>query len=329
VAGLTREGWWRDRDAKRLYVRLPNGVAPQGSAIEAKQRDWAFDLSEKSHITVQNFDLFACSITTDREAGNGRENGGNRTGSVAPAHHITLDGLRVRYVSHFTDQSGNLQTQWDQSSGIILSGSDNILRNSLIEWSAGCGVVCIGQRNKVLNNIVHDTNYLATDGGGIGLGVRGSTVSLDHEIGYNTVYNTGIDGIEFGALKNSTSNVNDIRARIHHNLVHDTVLQSADSGALHTFSSDGQWTRIDHNIIYNTGGPTPGYLFFGIYLDYAPDDGKVPARYVVDHNVVYNTSSPINLNHAHTDLIFNNTLIARPRSTAARSTPTEARSPTW
>jgi hypothetical protein len=89
------------------------------------------------------------------------------------------------------------------------------------------------------------------------------------------------------------------------------VLQSADSGALHTFGSDGEWVRIDHNVVYNTGGPSnEGYLYFGIYLDYAPDDGTKPARYIVDHNVVYNTPSPLNLNHAHTDLIYNNTIVS-------------------
>jgi hypothetical protein len=309
--GLMFDGqWWRDRKNNRLLIRMPGGRSPSTRNVEVRQRDWAFDLDGLSHITVQGFELFATSITTDAAAGDGRGNGGNRRESIAPAHHIVLDGIKARYVTHFTDQTGDLQTQWSQSSGIILSGSDLVIRNSEIAWSAGCGLVMIGQRNKAINNIVHDTNYTATDGGAIGLGVRNWTHSFDHEVAYNTIYNTGIDGIEFGSLKNSTANIQDIRARIHHNLVHDTVLQSADSGAMHTFASDGQWTRIDHNVIYNTGPHPDAYLYFGIYLDYAPDDGKTPARYVVDHNVIYTTPSPINLNHANTDFIFNNTLIS-------------------
>jgi hypothetical protein len=220
-----------------------------------------------------------------------------------------LDRLNVKYVTHFTDQTGNLQTQWDQSSGIILSGTDNILQNSTILWSAGNGVVVIGRNNRVWNNTVHDTNYNATDGGAIGTGIRPSTISEDIQIGYNTVYNTGIDGIEIGALKNFDPN-NAGKARVHHNLIHDTVLQSADSGAIHTFSSDGQWVRIDHNTIYNTGPTLEGYIYFGIYLDYAPNDGNSPGRYIIDHNVIYNTPSSLNLNHANTAHIYNNTLIS-------------------
>jgi hypothetical protein len=311
VSGLRNTGeWWHDAGVKRIFLRLAPGDSPAKHRVEIKRRDWAFQLDSRSYVTVQGFKLFGCSITTDKLAGNGRENGGDRKNSVAPAHHIVLDRLDCRYVTHFTDQSGDYQTQWNQSSGIILSGSDCVLRNSDIAYSAGCGIVCIGERNKVLNNIVHDLGYNATDGGGIGLGVRPYTVSRDIEVGYNTVYNVGIDGIEFGALKGSDPN-RPGTARIHHNIVHDTVLQSADSGALHTFDSNGMGTRIDHNIVYNTGGPSnEGYLYFGIYLDYAPNDGKSPGNYIVDHNVVYNTPSPLNLNHANADLITNNTIIS-------------------
>ena len=69
--------------------------------------------------------------------------------------------------------------------------------------------------------------------GGIGCGVRPYNTTEDCEIAYCTVYDTGIDGIEFGALKNSDPTQEGV-ARIHHNIVHDTVLRSADSGGLHT-----------------------------------------------------------------------------------------------
>jgi hypothetical protein len=254
--------------------------------------------------------VFAASITTDEAAGNGRGNGGNREGSIAPANHILLDGLKFNYVSHFTDQTGNIQTQWSQSSGVILSGSQNVIQNSEISWSAGSGLVVIGKESKALNNIIHDTNYTATDGGAISLGRYTSTLSQDHEIGYNTIYNTGIDGIDFSALKNSSGSKSDIKARIHHNIVHDTVLQSADSGAIKATASDGGWVRIDHNIIYNTGGTNVAdkYVFYGIYLDYPQSKGE----YVVDHNLVYNTATGMNINSMKNVDIYNNTFIARP-----------------
>ena len=225
VDGLRHDGeWWHDTASNRLYVRLPGGAAPTGRSVEVKQRDWGFDLDGRSYITVQNVGLFACSLTTDDMAGNGRGNGGNRTG-VAPANHMVLDGLRARYATHFTDLSGNVQTQWGQSSGIIVSGSNNVIRNCTVAWSAGSGIVLMGRDSRAINNLVHDVTYQNVDAGGISLGAQyGGGDSLDNEVAYNTVYNTGIDGIEIGALRNADPDAPGV-ARVHHNVIHDAVLQ--------------------------------------------------------------------------------------------------------
>lgn len=319
--------WWRDRRGTtdtsddRLYLRAANDVNPTGLSVEVKQRDWAFNFDTgigstdngRRYITVNNFNIFGASITTDHLAGNGSQSadGGNLRGvTIANASNIILDGLDMKYVSHFTNQAGDLQAQWAQSSGVILSGSDNVFRNGEIAWSAGSGIIVLGQRNKVLNSKVHDTNYNVTEGGAIGMGStrKGGGASLDAEIAYNEVYNTGVDGIQFDGLRNSTGSKSDIRARIHHNVVHNTVLQSADSGAIKMVGADGRWVRIDHNIIYNTGGtPTASqYLFYGIYLDYT---ATTTGGYVIDHNVVFNTPIGININRTYNIEVYNNTLL--------------------
>ncbi|NJM06616.1 right-handed parallel beta-helix repeat-containing protein [Candidatus Gracilibacteria bacterium] len=311
VDGLRFNGqFWHDRANDRLYLRTPDGSPPAGHRVEVKQRDYAFNLDDRKYITVSGFRIFGASVTTDAMAGNGRENGGNRSNSIASSSHIVLENLDIRYVSHFVDQTGNMQSQWAQSSGVILSGRDHRITGSTIAWSAGTGLVVIGQGHQVLNNRIHDTNYAATDGGALGLGRSTSTVSLDHEVGYNTIYNAGVDGIEFSALRNSSGTKSDSKARIHHNLVYNTVLQSADSGAIKAFGSDGGWVRIDHNVIHSTGGPDVAdkYVFFGIYLDYPASEGQ----YIIDHNVIYNTAISININGIKNVELLNNTLIARP-----------------
>ena len=304
--------FWHDRAGKRLYLRTADGSDPARHRVEVKQRDYGFlldpDGKGRSDITVKGFDLFACSVTTDRDLGNGAGNGGNR-GGVGPSRRILLDGLNARYVTHFTDQGGNIQTQWGQSSGIIVSGEDCEIRNSAVAWSSGCGIVVTGRRCKALNNLVHDVVYAATDCGGISVGAQyNGSDSLDTEVGYNTVYNVGIDGIEITSLKNSDPAHPGV-ARVHHNLIHDAVLQVADSAAIHEVGHDGQWVRVDHNLIHDMGGIPNGYLYSGVYLDYAPDDGKLPGRYILDHNVIYNVSLPIEINHPNALLVFNNTLL--------------------
>ena len=69
-----------------------------------------------------------------------------------------------------------------------------------------------------------------------------------------------------------------------------TALPSTKSG------HDGQWARVDHNMIYDIGGIPNGYLYAGIYLDYAPNEGNAPGRYIFDHNVIYNVSLPMQIN---------------------------------
>lgn len=309
VDGLRHNGeWWHDTANNRLYVRLPGGAAPAGHRVEVKQRDWGFDLDSLAYITVQNFGLFACAVTTDDAAGNGRGNGGNRTG-IAPANHIVLDGLRAAYVTHFTDLSGNVQTQWGQSSGLIVSGSDNVIRNCTVAWSAGSGITLMGRDSRAVNNLVHDVTYQNVDAGGISLGAQyGGGDSLDNEVAYNTVYNTGIDGIEIGALRNSDPNTPGV-ARVQHNIIHDAVLQNADSGGIHEVGHDGQWVRLDHNVIFHIGGERESGLYSGIYLDFAPENGSKPGRYIVDHNVIYATPLPLEANGPNSDVFTNNTLL--------------------
>lgn len=334
-------GWWRDRRGTtdvaddRLYLRTFDNADPATSVVETKQRDWAFNFDTgtgttdrgRSYITVKDFNVFGASITTDRLAGNGSQgpDGGNLRGNTtANASNIILDGLNLSYVSHFTNQAGDLQAQWAQSSGVILSGRDNAFINGRISWSAGSGIIVLGQRNRVLNSTVHDTNYLVTEGGAIGMGSnrKGAGPSVDTEVAYNEVYNTGIDGIQFDGLRNSTGNKNDIRARIHHNVVRDTVLQSADSGGIKMVGADGNWVRIDHNVVYNTGGPQTAakYLFYGIYLDYT---ATTAGGYVVDHNVVYASPIGININKSYNTEVYNNTLL-QPSTTGRHSIGNDA-----
>jgi hypothetical protein len=110
-------------------------------------------------------------------------------------------------------------------------------------------------------------------------------VSEDHEFGYNTLFNSPQQGVNFRALKNSTKDPRDVRARIHHNLIHDVMLRSFDSAAIDSLGTNHQYVRIDHNLIYNLQGERK----YGIYFDFA-------SHGIVDHNVVYNVTRPFNIN---------------------------------
>jgi subtilisin-like proprotein convertase family protein len=299
MQGLDRGEWFLDTAAQQLYVRTPTGAAPAADSIEAKRRTYGFNLDGDSHLSVKGINLFGTSLTTDNLAAN--RNGS--PGGVAAASNILIDSMNARYVSHLTDQTGNYQMQWQQKSGLILSGTAITFQNGDVRYSAGAGMSVIGRQHKVLNNVFKDLNLSASEAGMVNFGKTydggGPIISEDHEFGYNTLSHSPQQGINFRALKNSTNSPNDVRARIHHNVIHDVMLRSADSAAIDSFGVNHQYVRIDHNVIYNvTGGRR-----YGIYFDYSSGG-------IVDHNVVYNVTRPVNINWNTTGAqnmrIFNN-----------------------
>ena len=301
--------WYHDKKAGELFLWLPAGDSPAKHRIEARKRDFAFVLEGLSFITLQGFQLFACTVTTDLKAGNGREwdEKGNDlypwpTGDYIPASHdILLDSLNVKYPSHFTDVSGHFFLQWGMNTGVIISGQRQTIQNCHIQYSAGNGISCYGRNNKILNNLIEDTAYSGVDCAGIN--TTGGAGAIDFEVGNNTIRRTGRSAMSARGMVNS--DVNSRVARIHHNDFGDYMMQDWDGGAIYTFGQDAKFLRVDHNWFHDGPGDTCG----GFYPDYAKN-------WIVDHNVTWNVDWGIHLEGAHTSgvvdaLCFNNTIICR------------------
>ena len=305
--------WFHDKTNNLLYLWCPENGDPNTQIVEAKKREFAFNLSGKSFITIKGFTLFACSITTDPESG-GNNKGYDAIGNdyypwryagfIAPSKNCIIEGITAKFLSHYTDCSGHFFLQWGQSSGIVMSGSDHIIRNSVIKYSAGNGITLLGQRCKALNNYISDVNYNSTDCSGINTG-GSQAITQDHEIGYNTITRTGRSGITPRNLINSSKT--NLVARIHHNDLSDFMLQDWDGGGIYTAGA-GNFTRIDHNVIHDG----MGYTVSGVYIDW----GK---NFVIDHNVIYNVEWGIHLQHnidgtttgLSNMICYNNTIIVK------------------
>jgi hypothetical protein len=279
--------WYRDPATDTLHLRTPHSDDPSVHRVEAKRRDLAFDLRGVSHVEVKGINLFAASITTDDDS-----------------HHVTIDGIKARYVSHYNMVKVNawIAGAWD--TGIILRGSNNEIRNSDIAFSAGNGILLAGSDNRALNNSVRDVNYAATDAAGITTGLTNET-AYRAEIGHNTVYNAGRSLIVFRNLKGG---------KIHHNEVYEPGLQTNDFGGLYTHGLDGEGTEISYNKIHDIYGGVPGVGGHGLYFD------NWTSNFMVHHNLVYNTSNALLLNTpGENQLVYNNTLLG---STSVTSWPT-------
>jgi|GEM_PF-2111506 len=315
---LGRGEWWKNEND--LYVKTrtwqvpnnnPNPDGTGGIVIEAKRRHFAFIPSSqgnRSGYTIENFHLFACAITTDKDAFTTEKRVANRV-IVEAAYDITLSGLTVKYPTHQTNMRGNWQDQHYNWTGIVLSGRNNTIKNCDISLSATSAVSFVGFGNKMFNNQIHDTNYMCSNAGAVNTGF----VCEDAEIAYNRIWNTTMMAINFRYSKNSNPAVENVY-RIHHNEIFDFMRRSGDSGAIDVFGQDLQWARIDHNRIYNTlDDAKMGYLKHGIYVDYGDTLADWRVRVNIDHNVIYEVNNPILINPGSDVNVFNNVLLSHLR----------------
>jgi hypothetical protein len=112
--------------------------------------------------------------------------------------------MNAQHVSHFTDLTGNYQMQWQQKSGLILSGTNITFQNGEVRYSAGSGLSVFGRQNRVLNSVFRDLNFSVSEAGMVNFGKTYDpgnfvVISEDHEFGYNTLYNSPQQGINFRA----------------------------------------------------------------------------------------------------------------------------------
>ncbi len=260
-------------DGTRLYLWAPGGG--KATNVEVKRRNCAFDLSGKSHITIKNLRVFAATITTDRK-------------SAA----VTLDGLNAQYVSHFVTVQG-LASHNDET-GIRLMGPNSVIKNSLVEYSAGMGIALGAEGAVADNNLVHDISY----GGTYCCGIWSAPGNARQTITHNTIYRTGRSGID-GVYSNKD---------IGYNNIFDFGLLNTDLGAIYAANgADLTGTRVHHNWLHDAKNDA-GHQFpvgAGIYFD----QNAKPAQ--VDHNVFWNNhKNDIRLEQdtAPFHRIFNNTM---------------------
>lgn len=278
--------WYYDADAQRLYIWTPDGASPAGHTVEAKQRDIAVDLSGRSHISVVGLGVRAATVATS-----------------STSTHNVLDGIDATYVSHYMDlkvdpgkvtpaDPCDVLTAGETTSGILLKGTANTLRNSRIDYSAGNGVLLAGSGNTVTNNLITRVDYRGSYAAGINvLGsdqtithntvtnsgrsdinidnkVAGTTAS-GHEIAYNDLSDYGNLVVDVGAIY-ICCQVNLAGTEIHHNKLHDAALFAASAPApgvyldLSTYNAtvydNVAWNRTTYGVVLinPNGGTTSG-----------------------------------------------------------------------
>lgn len=261
--------WWFDTNTKELFVQMPNGSVPVNGKVQMRKRNVAIDLNQRSFIEIRNLAVFGGSVMLKSNSNNNK-----------------LYGISSFYGNH---TQGIFKGFNAGKSSIEVNGTNNIVEKSEIAFSAATGVRLGGNQNKLINNYIHDFNYLGSYDAP--LVARGGT---DNKILRNTIFNAGRDGINF----------NGNRCEIAYNDVSKSNLINDDCALFYTVGGP-QNTEIHHNWFHDAQGRGKLKKAAGIYLD---NDAEA---FSVHHNVVWNvewTNIQINWNGKDLD-IFNNTLV--------------------
>jgi hypothetical protein len=267
-----------------LYVRLDGGADPTDRVVEHKVRNWTVNINGHDNIVVSGLNLRGGAV---------RLNGSG----------LVLEDCDARYLSHYLtfSQGSAVNGGLAQGGGVVVSGSNNVVRRCSIYETAGSGIVASGTSHLLTRNSVHDVDYSGTYATGINLSGTGHTAT------FNTIHDAGRDILRPGG-SGLTVMYNDLSR---------AGRMALDLGLVYTYGTngedaDGNRSRIAYNWLHENGNPADP-ISKGIYLD------NYCRNFIVDHNVIWNigqaisTQSGIKLNSPTIgNLVYHNTLIGAP-----------------
>ena len=240
--------WLQDGNTRALSL----GQDPTGKVIEVKARDWGFQISNKSYINIKGFSFFANAI--------------DATGAV----NSVIDDCSFKYIGDTEQKS------------ILISGSDNTIKNSSIAYALGNGVFLQGNNNTVQNCTIHDVNTYGDYFGAV------RAIGDGHKILNNTMYNSG----RFLVYHTYSTNL-----LIQYNEMYNGGILTEDLGATYAWGANDNTAEISYNWIHDMGRHR------GIYLD------NFCSNYSVHHNLIYNVGHGITLNSdSLNNKVYNNTI---------------------
>lgn len=245
-----------------LYFQQPGGGSP--TEVEYKARNYGFDLSDKSDITITGLQFIGCEpVITNISSSN-----------------ITIDNIRAKYTNHsflethpyFQYHRSALQT------GMKLLGPNSIIKNSEFKYAGGMGV-WLGSNTTAQNNLFEYTCW----NGMYSSAIKPAFGADNVKILYNTFAHTGRGAIE---LTQDNMEIPQ-NLEIGYNDMSYFNKLSIDGGAVYasrTLNLDGM--RVHHNWFHDSGvygtDTLKGIQVTGVYLDQAA--GPV----ILDHNVHWN-----------------------------------------
>ena len=262
--------WYFDKKAQELHVMVGGQKKPAEGQVEFRRREVVVDLSGKKHWEVWGFEIIGATV------------------NMSNTENCTLDNCKISYPWH-SIATHSPRALNARSTGIVVSGRNNTIKNSEISYSAAAAVSMSGEGITLANNFIHHMNYLGSISTG-GIMIRG----INHQIIYNTIHTSGRDILKFEAGGSV----------IAWNHMYDAGLICYDLGVLYSAGTDYRNTVIHHNLVHNDNWEH--HAFNGIYFD------NFTNNVIVHNNVVWgNIKTGVRSNRpGNYHQIYNNTTIS-------------------
>ena len=260
--------WYYDGDGT-LYYKPQENITPDQLTIEYSVRPDAFDVRDKAYITIKGLEIFGANVRTNKESNN-----------------LNLDSNKILYYYHtMASRVYPWEAEWY---GVELWGKNSIVQNCEIAYGAEGGVEIYADNCSVVNNYIHDINYINSNAAAIEPKYANYTL-----ISHNTIENIARSAIVL-ACKNM---------RVCYNKISNCAVNTHDVSGIGSYKFDAEGTvEVDHNVIFDCAND---HSFVAYYLD----NGSM--NYLVHHNVCYNVDLSMILNNpSYGNRIYNNTFLS-------------------
>ncbi|TCI84892.1 Ig-like domain-containing protein [Tenacibaculum sp. M341] len=292
---LDMEGEWFESNNK-IYFKPPGGRNPNNMNITAKKRKFAFDLTNRSSVTIQGINIHAASL------------------EMVNTNSCKILKSSVQYLWPFFTRTGYAVSKREQG-GIFIEGSNNLFKDSYIAHSWGHGIfVNKGRNNKIENCRLEDLGWI------------GQFTSSIQNFGDNTIVTRSTLG-STGRFHIRTNG----SMKVTHNDIYDCMKMGQDAGSIQA-TNGGDWGNVldlkgsefAYNLIHDsTTLPWRRNKQFvlAFYLEGC-------SNYTVHHNIVYNFKTDIDpegtfvylgprFTHVENAYYYNNTMFNCDRGVTA------------
>ncbi|MBQ2676021.1 MAG: DUF1565 domain-containing protein [Clostridia bacterium] len=251
-----------------LYYKPAAGVDPNNMTMEYSARSLAFNTADRSYITISGLTITGATVRTNEGS-----------------DHLTLDNNKILYYYHTTKARSYPWECW--FFGVELHGSDSVVKNCEIAYGAEGGVEIYADRCSVVNNYIHDINYINSNAAAV------EPYDCDETlISHNTIRNVARTAIVLRCAN----------MRVCYNDISECAVNTHDVSGIGSYATDALGTvEVDHNVVRDTKND---HAFVAYYLD----NGSL--NYTVHHNLAYNVDQAMILNNpSYSNRVYNNTLM--------------------